>query len=55
MQSQLPQDVTLFGAEDLRMIERVNEEITRNGRMAGRLEEPSLPLFTYDQEKEAGQ
>ena len=40
--SQLPQDATLFGAEDLRMIERVNEEIARNGRRAGRIEEPSL-------------
>lgn len=55
MQSQLPQDVTLFGAEDLRMIERVNDEIAHNGRMAGRIEEPSLPLFTDDQEKETGQ
>ena len=54
MQTQTPQDVTLFGAEDLRMIERVNEEIARNGRMAGRIEEPSLPLFADDQEEEAG-
>ena len=35
----------LFGAEGLRQLERVNEEIARNGR-AGQKHQPALPLFT---------
>ena len=37
-------DVPLFGAEDLRAIERVNAEIERNGRRARRAE-TALPLL----------
>ena len=39
-----PQDVPLFGAEDLRKLERINAEIERNGR-AGRKHQPAMPLF----------
>ena len=35
----------LFGAEGLRQLERVNEEIARNGR-AGQKHQPARPLFT---------
>ena len=35
----------LFGAEGLRQLERVTEEIARNGR-AGQKHQPALPLFT---------
>lgn len=41
-------DTPLFGAEDLRQIERVNAEIRRNGR-AGRMGQPARPLFDTDQ------
>ena len=45
-----PQDVPLFGAEDLRQLERINDEIARNGR-AGRKNQPTMPLFaTQDKE-----
>ena len=40
-------DVPLFGAEDLRRIERVNAEIDRNGRLA-RIQAKDLPLFGED-------
>ena len=40
-----PEDMPLFGAEGLRQLERVNEEIARNGR-AGQKHQPALPLFT---------
>ena len=41
-----PQDVPLFGAEDLKQIERVNTEIERNGRTGQR--GPVLPLLDLD-------
>ena len=37
-----PCDVPIFGAEDLRRIERINAEIDRNGR---RRDPADLPLF----------
>ena len=46
---QRERDRPLFGAEDLRKIERVNEEIDRNQRRA-RGDLPGLPLL--DSEKE---
>ena len=46
-----PQDVPLFGAEDLRQLERVNAEIDRLGR-AGLKNQPTMPLFTTSEEKE---
>ena len=48
---QKPEDRPLFGAEDLRKIERITEEIERNGR-AGRKHQPAMPLFTSTEEKE---
>ena len=37
-------DRVLFGVEDLRQIQRVNEEIARLAKLAGR-PVPALPLF----------
>ena len=48
---QIPEDRPLFGAEDLRKLERITEEIERNGR-AGQKHQP-MPLFTTSKEKEA--
>ena len=42
--SSTPKERPLFGAEDLRQIERVNDEITRNSR-AGLKGQPARPLF----------
>ena len=47
-----PQDVPLFGAEDLHQIERVNKEIDRNSR-AGRTGQRARPLFD-DLDQDAG-
>ena len=47
-----PQNAPLFGAEDLRQIERVNAEIARNSR-AGRTGQPARPLFD-DLDQDAG-
>ena len=44
-----PQAVPLFGAEDLRKLERINAEIERNGR-AGQKPQPTMPLFTTSEE-----
>ena len=44
---QEPEDVPLFGAEGLRQLERVNEEIARNGQ-AGKKHQPTMPLFASD-------
>ena len=41
------QEVPLFGADDLKRIERVNAEITKNGRRARR-PPVDLPLFRED-------
>ena len=50
---QQPHAVPLFGAEDLRKIERINEEIARNGR-AGLRKRAELPLFTEPEEAPDG-
>ena len=47
---QKPEDRPLFGAEDLRKIERITEEIERNGK-AGQQHQP-MPLFASSKEKE---
>ena len=47
-----PQNMPLFGAEDLHDIERVNKEIDRNSR-AGRSGQPARPLFE-DQDQADG-
>ena len=44
MKTQTIQCVPLFGAEDLRQIERVNTEIDRH-TSAGKKNQPTLPLF----------
>ena len=44
-----PKDVPLFGAEDIRKIERINAEIARNGR-AGQKGQPTMPLFATSEE-----
>ena len=49
MPSSKPVDVPLFGAEDLRAIERVNAEIARNGRLGRRRpEHPQMTLYGSD-------
>ena len=44
MDNSQPQNVPLFGAEDLRKIERLNDEIARNGR-AGQRKGAELSLL----------
>lgn len=48
-----PTDAPLFGADGLRQIERINEEIRRNGRRARR-PDADLPLFERRDEWAAG-
>ena len=45
MQQTEPRNVPIFGAEDLRSIERINAEIARLGRLARSGGAPALPLF----------
>ena len=41
-------DVTLFGADDIRKIERINAEIAKNARLARRPERPMPLLFDLE-------
>ena len=43
-----PRNMPLFGAEDLRAIERVNNEISRNAKTGKRARKAEAPLFADD-------